>query len=185
MASPPTLDKQCSKHFKYQDFVECGETWTLHAPPNLPHEPETWQAIAQLAQEILDPIVDHFGQVTITYGFCAQALAKLIKNKSRPRISPELDQHAGHELNSRGRRICSRGGIACDFFVPGHCMREVTRWIIKNLLFDRLYFYGDKSPIHVSIGPDMKQQIVIMTHSASGLLMPRVISAYNFLHPYS
>ena len=32
-------------------------------------------------------------------------------------------------------------------------MREVADWIIENLPFDRLYFYGSDRPIHVSFGP--------------------------------
>lgn len=29
-------------------------------------------------------------------------------------------------------------------------MAEVARWIMANLPFDRLYFYGRERPIHVS-----------------------------------
>lgn len=29
-------------------------------------------------------------------------------------------------------------------------MEEVARWIMENLPFDRLYFYGSGRPIHVS-----------------------------------
>ena len=37
-----------------------------------------------------------------------------------------------------------------DFIVEDEDMEEVARWIIANLAYDRLYFYGKDRPIHVS-----------------------------------
>jgi len=41
-------------------------------------------------------------------------------------------------------------------------MLEVAQWIVKNTPFDRLYFYGDHRPLHVSYGPENKREIVLM-----------------------
>ncbi|BBL72918.1 hypothetical protein [Methylomagnum ishizawai] len=44
----------------------------------------------------------------------------------------------------------SSGKAAVDFLVEDEDMAEVARWIMANLPFDRLYFYGRERPIHVS-----------------------------------
>jgi hypothetical protein len=46
---------------------------------------------------------------------------------------------------------------------------------------DRLYFYGDKRPLHVSSGPENKSEIVVMTASKTGRLVPRVVTMKAFL----
>src|SRR5690554_3530993 len=115
MENLPNLDSLCSKHFYFRDLIECGETWATNRPNNLPQQLATWKALEQLAQQILDPVTEHFGKPVLTFGFCSSQLATLIKKKVSPRIAPKLDQHAGYELNRNGQPICSRGGIACDF----------------------------------------------------------------------
>jgi hypothetical protein len=41
--------------------------------------------------------------------------------------------------------------------------------------FDRLYFYGEDRPIHISYGPNQDRQVVRMTLGKSGRLVPRVV----------
>ncbi|WP_176225067.1 hypothetical protein [Methylomagnum ishizawai] len=53
-------------------------------------------------------------------------------------------------MNRRGKPVCPRLGAAVDFIVEDEDMAEVARWIMANLPFDRLYFYGKERPIHVS-----------------------------------
>jgi hypothetical protein len=97
------------------------------------------------------------------------------------RIDPKRDQHAAHELNRLGRRVCDRLGAAVDFIVEDESMLEVAQWLAANTPFDRLYFYGDDKPIHVSCGPDNTKQIVKMLPGKSGRLIPRVVSIDAFL----
>ena len=170
----------CSQHFKYSDFFECSNTWKSTSAVNLPQSADTCIAIKQISQAILDPLVDKYGEVTLTYGFCSAKLANQIKKNAQPTITPSLDQHAGYELNSRGNRICKRDGFACDFIIPKESMRKVSRWLIQNCDFDRLYFYDDTRPIHVSIAPENHRQIVIMKPLASGKYIPRVVKEENF-----
>jgi len=54
---------------------------------------------------------------------------------------------------------------------------ELAKWITTNTEFDRLYFYGDDLPVHVSYGPDQSRQIVAMTKERSGKLIPKVVKA--------
>lgn len=134
-------------------------------------------ALLDLARNILDPVIDYFGMIRLTYGFCSPALARRIPG----RIDPKRDQHAAHELNRQGHPVCQRRGAAVDFFIDDENMREVAQWIVANTPFDRLYFYGEDLPIHVSFGPNHHRQIVCMVTTPSGRLAPRVISSEEFL----
>src|SRR5687767_14600478 len=100
------LDGPCSKHFMFRDFVHCGETWKTCADRvgNLPLRRETWEGIRTLAVEVLDAVVDNFGRIDLSYGFCSPGLSRRIVSG----ISPSRDQHAGCEVDDRGRKICRR-----------------------------------------------------------------------------
>ncbi|MGT2457634.1 hypothetical protein ACU4GI_33550 [Cupriavidus basilensis] len=117
----------------------------------------------------MDPVIDYFGGIKLTYGFCSQALGKHIKS----RVAPHLDQHAASERTSAGKPICKRGGAACDFVVPDEDMEEVSRWIMENLPFDRLYFYGKCRPIHVSYAEKPQAAAYEMRETTSGRRIPR------------
>jgi hypothetical protein len=117
----------------------------------------------------LDPTIDYFGGIRLTYGLCTSELGRHIKK----RVSHELDQHAACEQKQNGRFICDRQGAACDFIVDDEDMLEVARWITLNLPFDRLYYYGMDSPIHVSFGPNQSRVALKMIPNAAGMRLPR------------
>jgi hypothetical protein len=165
----PDLDMPCGAHLTYRDLVECGATQRRLGIPNLPLRPETYNAIYDLATYLLDPIIDYFGSIRVTYGFASPALTKHIKHG----IAPKLDQHAACEHTAGGALICGRGGAACDFLVQDEDMREVADWIIAHLPFDRLYFYGPDSPIHLSYSAIPSREAFTMYRTKSGRLVPR------------
>ena len=139
----PQLDQPCSKHFTYRQLIECGETWQSSSIDNLPLADQSWQALADLATHILDPVYEQFGNLNLTYGFCSPTLATARKKLAKaqgmlPSIYPTLDQHSGFETNRKGDIICSRGGAACDFQVPATSSQEVAIWVVKQLPFDSL-----------------------------------------------
>ncbi len=163
------LRARCSKHFTWSDLIECGETWASlqregEAVSNLPSRPETWEALGALARRLLDPLVDHFGAVRLTYGFAGPALTRRVPG----RIAPSLDQHAGYEHNARGARVCPRGGQACDLCVPGVSSLVVGRWIREALPFDRMYLYGADRPLHVSDAIEPAGRVVAMRPGGRG-----------------
>ena len=92
------------QYHTFRAFIECGAT------------------------QVLDPVMDYFGGIQLTYGFCSPELTKHINGS----IDPKRDQHAAHELNTRGNLICERKGAACDFIVPDENMLEVAQWIVQN-----------------------------------------------------
>ena len=163
MARLPDIDASCGRYFTYRDLIECGDTWhRLNAIgqtiENRPLAKETWTSIRHLASKILDPVVEEFGPVTLTYGHAGAALTKHIPGG----IAPRLDQHAGHELNSRGNPICGRLGQAADFYVEGAGTDEIARFIVTTTPFDRLYLYGVERPLVVSWSHSLTLEIVEM-----------------------
>ena len=169
----PDLDAPCGRFFSYRQFMECGETQARTGIVNWPNQPDTYTALYELATHLLDPIIDYYGMVRLTYGFCAPELARLIPG----RIAPKLDQHASHERNRLGNPICERLGAAVDFWVEDEDMIEVGRWIAENLPFDRLYLYGPNNPLHLSYGPEQSRQITLMRpRGQDGRLVPSTLT---------
>lgn len=167
--SIPDLDEPCGNYLTYRQIIECGETQQATGIPNLPKQAGSYNALYDLAINLLDPVIDYFGMVRLTYGFCSHELGKHIKK----RVAPKLDQHAAHELNTRKNLICPRLGAAVDFIVEDENMREVADWIAENTPYDRLYFYGEDRPIHVSYGPEQKKEYVDLVITDSGRQVPR------------
>jgi hypothetical protein len=178
------LDQPCGAHFVFRDLIECGETWHRLADArepgarvdNVPACPETFEAMRALCRVVLDPAVERFGRIELTYAFASASLTRQIP----AHIHPPLDQHAGHERTRAGKPVCSRLGLAADFFVPGVDSGLVARWIVASTAFDRLYFYGGDRPIHVSVGPACVGQIVHMRRGASGRRVPQMVPASFF-----
>jgi DNA phosphorothioation-associated putative methyltransferase len=168
----PALDAPCGATLTFRQLVECGETQMRLGVMNVPQQADSYNALHALAVNILDPVIEYFGGIDLTYGVCCSELGKHIKRS----VAPRLDQHASHETNSKGKRICERDGASCDFIVQDEDMLEVAHWIRANLPFDRLYFYGKDRPIHVSYGPSRSGEAYEMYRTASGRLMPRKLA---------
>jgi len=165
----PELDEPCGQNLTYRQLIECGETQQRLGLENCPKQPDSYTALYDLASHILDPVIEYFGMISLTYGFCSHELGKHINN----RVAPKLDQHAAHELNTKKNLICPRLGAAIDFIVEDENMREVADWVAENTPFDRLYFYGEDRPIHVSCGPEQKGEYIDLVMTETGRQVPR------------
>jgi len=166
----PDLDSPCGQHLSYRQIIECGETQAKTGLANCPKQADSYTALYDLASHVLDPVIDYFGMIKLTYGFCSHDLGKHIKG----RVAPKLDQHAAHETNSKKTLICPRLGAAIDFIVEDENMREVADWVAENTPFDRLYFYGEDRPIHVSYGPEQKGEYIDLVMTESGRQVPKI-----------
>jgi hypothetical protein len=176
------LDSACGRHFKYRDLIECGKTWHAHdlaGQPidNTPRRPASWTALRHLCRRLLDPLVDEFGPPELTYCFSSVRLSSRIHSN----ISPSLDQHAAHEVRRTGSYVCERLGAAVDFKIDGRSSTRVATWIVENVPFDRLYYYGPRRPLHVSIGPAHSRAIVVMRPMPSGKRLPQRVRRDAFL----
>jgi len=65
----PDIDKNCSEHFTYRNFIECSDSWRRTRVDNIPREIATYHAIEKMSQEILEPVYAKFGEIYLTYGF--------------------------------------------------------------------------------------------------------------------
>jgi hypothetical protein len=165
----PHLDDRCGVNFSFRSLIACGETQARLQSENLPKNVQTYNALYALATQILDPVVEYFGAIRLTYGLCTAELGRHIKK----RVAPNLDQHAACELKRNGSFICDRMGAACDFIVEDEDMFEVAKWIVENLPFDRLYYYGPATPLNVSFGPENSRTATQMIPGKSGIRLPR------------
>ena len=72
-----------------------------------------------------------------------------------------------------GKQICSRGGAACDFFVEGVATSDIVRFITQRLNYDRIYYYGNNRPLHVSIHlTEPLRHLQVMCESENGRRYP-------------
>jgi DNA phosphorothioation-associated putative methyltransferase len=177
----PDLNEMCGKNFSYRDLISCGDTAKSFEIANLPHSPATYNALRDLADYILDPVIEYYGAIELTFGFCSRELAREIRRRGIGRIAPALDQHACAEVAVSGDPICDRGGAAVDFLVQDEDMYEVAEWIATNLPFDRIYLYSPYRPIHVSFGPQQTRQITFVERSQDGRVRPRLVTDFSSL----
>lgn len=169
-SSIPALDDPCGRYLTYRNLIQCGAIQEATGLPNLPKEPDSYTALYDLASHVLDPIIEYFGMITLTYGFCSHELSKSIARH----IAPKLDQHAAYEKKRSGNPICERLGAACDFIVQDENMEEVAQWVFAHTPVDRLYFYSKDRPIHISFSQTPAKQFVDMIKTQSGKQVPKV-----------
>lgn len=184
MKELPDLDDYCSNHFTYRDLICCGETCALEATDNTPRQADTWLSIRHLATTILDPAKEQFGSLILTYGLSTRELSNAIKRRAKkqnrtPNIYPSLDQHAGSELDAKGKLICSDQGMACDFYCEGIASEVVAEWIIGNCHFDKLYFYGSDKPVHISAS-SLNRKKVVLVRRKDRKVTPKSIPSEKF-----
>jgi DNA phosphorothioation-associated putative methyltransferase len=174
----PSLDQSCGENLKFRQLIECGETQARLQLPNIPLNPDTYNALFDLCSSILDPVIDYFGSINLSYGFSSSSLSTKIDG----RIAPKLDQHAAHECNRLGKPVCDRLGAAVDFIVDDENMLEVAQWIVSNTPFDRLYFYGKDRPVHVSYSASPVGQVTVMRQTSQGRRVPSTLETEQFLN---
>lgn len=141
---------------------------------NSPKEMESVNSLLMLIEYILLPIEKKFGDIDITYGFVSSELNRYIQKNSSSGTSPSIDQHAASEINKASKNICKRHGLASDFIVKGYEMQmdKVMLFIVENLNFDKIYYYGNNKPLHVSVGNISEKHLQVMNISDNGRRIP-------------
>lgn len=176
----PSLDDACGRWYTYRDLTQCSETVQNTRIENAPRVPQSYNALLALTKNILDPIIDYFGRIELTYGFCSPDLARTIKRLGTGRIAANIDQHTAYEVDRLGNLICSRVGAAVDFLIQDEDMYAVAEWIAANLPFDRIYIYGADRPIHVSYSLEPAKQVIFVNRS-DGKVRPRIVKDFSAL----
>jgi hypothetical protein len=120
----------------------------------IPNEPtnEILINLQTLIQEVINPIVNHFGDIKITSGY----------------RSPELCLKIGSSIKSQH---CL--GMACDFEVLGVSNQEVSLWIVKNIEFDQciLEYWSPENPnsgwVHCSFNKSGNRKMYLRAYKAN------------------
>ncbi|MCC5452870.1 hypothetical protein LMJ53_14170 [Rheinheimera sp. UJ51] len=157
----------------YNQLINWHKLKHLFSGDNSPSQ-DSAIMLQKLVQQILLPLSENLGAITITYGFTNAALTRFIQKESPSGTAPILDQHACAERNTKGNTICSRNGAACDFVISSYDyrMHEVALFICQHLSFDKLYFYGRCRPIHISVSDERLRHLQIMQQSLAGRRYP-------------
>ena len=150
----PNPDERCGAYLTYRQLIECGETQVQSGIANLPKEPDSYTALYELATKVLDPTIEYFGMIKLTFGFCSRDLAKRI----RSRIAPELEKwpRLFEQLSPiykwipgglNGAELSTAAGVACD--------ERPTRWATRGAPRDSSYaasFNVGKAATYFSCG---------------------------------
>ncbi|TRX56699.1 hypothetical protein [Thalassomonas sp. M1454] len=141
---------------------------------NTPKSESTILQLIQLTDKIIKPLESEFGKVNITYGYTSAELTRFIQKNSPAGTSPSIDQHACHDLNLKNNRITKRDGAACDFFIEQYKdkMDKIALYICNHLPFDKLYYYGNNRPIHVSFNVEPSKHLQVIGTSKNGRRIP-------------
>ena len=70
-----------------EPFLHCCETWHVLAArgefiQNQPKQEATWEAIAGMQRDLLKPLEERYGLVSLTYGFAGPQLVKAIVKRA-------------------------------------------------------------------------------------------------------
>ncbi len=69
-----SLEAYCSRYFTFEALFHCSDTWENSRCQNLPIQQQSWDAYADLAKTILDPIVDNLARFNLLLDFVARSL---------------------------------------------------------------------------------------------------------------
>lgn len=153
---------QLSKNFWLAEFTQSQVATRLGISNNPnPHE---IAALRQLAENVLQPIRDHFGKpVVINSGF----------------RSPQVNHRIGGAASSQHTR-----GEAADIEIPGVSNLELAKWIRDNLEVDQLILEGynplvgpSSGWVHVSWRANPRQSVLTATFTNGRAHYSRGINA--------
>jgi hypothetical protein len=136
-----------------------SETATRLAIPNEPTN-EILINLQTLIQEVINPIVNHFGDIKITSGF----------------RSPELCLKIGSSIKSQH---CL--GMAVDCEVLGVPNKELADWVVNHLEFDQviLEFWKPEEAnsgwVHISYNKGNNRKMYLRAYKANGRTVYEVL----------
>ena len=136
-----------------------SETATRLAIPNEPTDQILFN-LQTLIQEVITPIVNHFGDIKITSGY----------------RSPELCLKIGSSIKSQH---CL--GMAVDCLVLEVSNKELADWVVNNLEYDQVILeFWEKDKInsgwvHISYNKENNRKMYLRAYKANGRTVYEVI----------
>lgn len=137
-----------SRHFFMRNFLNT-EIGNFYGVPNLPEDPDlAIEAGRKLAEELLDPLFETFGQIEIRSGYRSPTLNHFGATEVRPqKCAQNAKNLAGHIWDRRD--AAGRMGACVSLVIPwfadrystGRDWRDLAWWIHDHLPFHELYFF--------------------------------------------
>lgn len=135
-----------SRSFYLRDFLH-SEIATIHGIPNIPDDPDLAIAAGrQLCEQLLEPLADKFGRVSIRSGFRSAALNDF-GNRHKLNCAANEKDYAGHIWDRRdtdghmGATACIVIPWFADRFEAGADWRALAWWIHDHLPYAYLQFF--------------------------------------------
>ncbi|MDE1249423.1 peptidase M15 [Vibrio aestuarianus] len=163
-----------SKNFFMRDFLH-SEISQIEGIPNIPDYPDiAIQAGTQLCEQILEPIQNHFGRISIRSAYRSPAVnAKGAENKNQYNCSRNEANYAGHIWDYRDSDGCL-GATACivvNSFVPYYertgNWQALAWWVHDNVPgYSSMYFFPKLAAFNISWHEKPKK--VIKSYIANG-----------------
>lgn len=167
-----------SRNFFMRDFLH-SEISQIEGIPNIPDYPDiAIQAGTQLCEQVLEPIQNKFGRISIRSAYRSPAVnSKGAENKNQYNCSRNEANYAGHIWDYRDSDGCL-GATACivvNAFVPyyertGH-WQALAWWIHDNVPgYSAMYFFPKLAAFNISWHEQPKKVIKSHIANSKGIL---------------
>lgn len=167
-----------SPNFFMRDFLH-SEISQIEGIPNIPDYPDlAIQAGTQLCEQVLEPIQNKFGRISIRSAYRSPAVnAKGAENKNQYNCSRNEANYAGHIWDYRDGDGCL-GATACivvNSFIPyyertGH-WQALAWWIHDNVPgYSSMYFFPKLAAFNISWHEQPKKVIKSHIANSKGIL---------------
>lgn len=164
-----------SRHFFLRDFLHT-EIGSLHRIPNIPDDPDlAIRAGERLAQELLDPLFETFGNVAIRSAYRSPDVNGF-GNAEKLNCASNEANRAGHiwdQRDARGRM----GATAClvlpwfaDQFEAGRDWRDLAWWVHDHLPYSSLYVFPKLAAFNLTWREEPERTISSYVEPAGKLL---------------
>ena len=156
--------QRLSRHFVMRDFLY-SEIGSFHAIPNLPDDPElALQAGTRLATELLDPLVETFGTLTIRSAFRSAAVNGFgnAHDLNCARNEASFASHIWDHRDAAGRM----GACACvivpwfaDQYDKGRDWRDLAWWVHDHLDYSSIWVFPRRAAFNLTWREDPDRTI--------------------------
>ena len=153
-----------SKSFFMRDFLY-SEISNFYAVPNIPDNPDlAIQACSNLCMELLEPLNDTFGRLSIFSGYRSPSVNQM-GNEKNLRCASNKANYAGHIFDYKDTDGCMGATVSivipwfADRYEKGEDWRSMAWWIHDHLPYSALCFFPKLAAFNISWHERPKKEI--------------------------
>lgn len=150
--------QRVGQYFLMRDFLFSTRA-EVSGQPNYPSDdPDlVLECAKKLCRDLLDPLVDQFGPMAITYGYEGRQVVE--SDNSRFRGNPKASQPHQWDRGTFGKGVYARVDILPFCVEDGHVGRyEYAEWIMHNLDVDLVQQFSRSNVYCISIAPKQRRR---------------------------